>query len=404
MLGSMQESQPNKGIFVEHFSKLKDHRITRHKLHPLIEIIFLAVCGSICGAESWRDFVMFGKTKIDYLRKYFPFKNGIPSKSTIALVFSKLNPKKFKECFIGWVRAIQSVMKDIISIDGKMLRHSFNNGSNQSAIHMVSAFSDSMNLVLAQEKVGDKTNEITAIPKLLEILELTGSIVTIDAMGCQTKIAKQIIDQGGDYVLGLKGNQTSLHEDVKLYFEAELSKKDSKIIEMHEDVCGEHGRVETRKCFTINHVDWLPQFKKWSGLKTLVMIESTRENKADLAKKDANITQASNPQIDAQVKSTKERRFYISSLAEGAEKHARVIRSHWNIENKVHYVLDVTFNEDASRIRKDHAPENMGIVRHTVLNMLRKAKEKLKDISLKGLRKKAGWDEDTLTSILQQHF
>lgn len=384
-----------KGSFVEHFSKIEEPRIERHKLYPLIEIIFLVVCGSICGAESWRDYVLFGKAKLDYLRKYFAFEHGIPSKSTLALVFSMLKPDTFKTCFISWVQSMQASIDGVIAIDGKTVRHSFDNAANESAIHMVSAFSTNLKLVLGQEKVDEKSNEITAIPKLLELLELRGAIVTIDAMGCQTAIAKKIIEQGGDYVLGLKGNQGTLHKDVELFLETEICKEHSDaIVDFHEEVDVGHGRIETRRCYVSDKVSWLPQRKKWKGLKSILMVEARCEKKGVVVKDNDSKTKDS----------TIERRYYISSVAADAKKLSEAVRAHWSIENQLHWVLDVTFNEDDSRVRKDHAPENMSMIRHVALNMIRKAKNIYKKVSIRGLRKKAGWDDSTLTTILKQYF
>ncbi len=366
------------------FSKLKDPRINRRKLYPLVEILFVVLSGSICGAESWRDYVDFAKEKLDFLRQYYPFENGVPSKNTFARVFGALDPENFKLCFIEWVKNLQKIMNEVIAIDGKTLRGSFNNASGQSAIHMVSAFASEARLVLAQQKVADKSNEITAIPKLLDLLSLKGQIVTIDAMGCQTAIAEKIIDGGGDYILALKGNQGTLSEDVSLFLETETAKSSSnKIQDRFEDVDAGHGRIETRRCFVSNQIDWLLQKEEWKGLQSLVMIEEKRE-------------------IGSKV--SLERRFFISSLAPNAQKIARAVRSHWSVENSLHWTLDLVFNEDASRIRKDNAPENIALVRHITLNMLNQAKSAFKDVSIKGLRKKAGWGNETLRFILAQNF
>lgn len=366
------------------FSNLKDPRINRKKLYPLVEILLIVLSGSICGAESWRDYVDFGKEKLEFLKEYFPFENGVPSKNTFARVFEMLDPEAFKECFLGWVKGLQSVMNEVIAIDGKTLRGSFDTSSGGTAIHMVSAFANEARLVLAQQKVMDKSNEITAIPKLLDMLNLEGQIVTIDAMGCQTAIAEKIIAKGGDYILALKGNQGTLSKDVSLFLETEAQKPSSKHIQDRcEAVDAGHGRIETRRCFVSGHIDWLEQKDKWAGLQSIVMIEETREMKA---------------------KTTFERRFFISSLPAKAEKISKGVRSHWGVENSLHWTLDLVFNEDASRVRKDHAPENLALVRHITLNMLNQAKKAFKDVSLKGLRKKAGWGNETLRFILAQNF
>lgn len=378
------ESEVSK-VFADCFVELKDPRIDRKKLYPLVEILFVVLCGSICGAESWRDYVLFGKEKIDFLKKYFAFENGIPCKNTFARVFAALAPEAFKRCFIEWVKKIQTLLnEEVIALDGKCLRGSLDAVSGTSAIHMVSAFATGARLVLAQQKVDEKSNEITAIPKLLKLLELQGHIVTTDAMGCQTDIAQQIIDQGGDYILALKGNQGTLAEDIGLFLETEADKKYASFIEdQHvETDCG-HGRIETRKCYVSSKIDWLEQKSKWAGLQTVVMIEETQEIGDKLSF---------------------ERRLFISSLPPKAAKIAEAVRAHWSIENVLHWTLDVVFNEDHSRVRKDHAPENMALIRHIVLNMLNKAKKAFKNVGIKALRKKAAWGESTLSFILKQSF
>ena len=363
-------SKSSKG-FEGCFSNLKDPRISRKKLYPLVEVLFVVLCGAICGAESWRDYVLFGKEKLDFLREHFPFENGIPSKNTFARVFGSLDPECFKACFMDWVKGLQTALNGIIAIDGKTLRGSFDTASSSAAIHMVSAFATEARLVLAQQKVADKSNEITAIPKLLDLLCLKGQIVTIDAMGCQTAIAEKIIDKGGDYVFALKGNQGTLSQDVELFLTTEVAKKASSALsDRYEHVDCDHGRIETRKCFISGEVDWLIQKEKWKGLKSIAMIEERRE---------------------VGEKVSLERRFFISSLPADAKKLATAVRAHWGVENCLHWTLDLVFNEDASRIRKDYAPENMALVRHIVLNMLNKAKVAFKDVGIKALRKKAGW-------------
>lgn len=276
------------------------------------------------------------------------------------------------------------MLDEVIAIDGKTLCNSADKSQDTSAIHMVSAFATSARLVLAQQKVDEKSNEITAIPKLLELLDLKGHVVTIDAMGTQKAIAQKIIDKNGDYILALKGNQGTLNEDVRLFLEAELLKPNSIAIEdEHEAFDKGHGRIESRKCIVSSHVDWLSQKEKWAGLKTVAMIEETQENNGEISIA---------------------RRFFISSLPANAERIAKAVRAHWLIENGLHWTLDVVFNEDNSRVRKDNAAENMALIRHVTINMLNNAKKLFKNVGLKGLRKKAGWDNDTISSILDQSF
>ena len=372
------------GSFDTYFGKLDDPRIERHKLYPLAEVLFVVLCGSICGAESWRDYVLFGKEKLDFLREHYPFINGIPCKNTYARVLAALDPEAFKHCFIEWVKTLQKILNSVIAIDGKTLCNSMNKLTGTSAIHMVSAFATEARLVLAQQKVDAKSNEITAIPKLLDLLDLKGQIITIDAMGTQKAIAKQIIDSEGDYVLALKGNQGTLNDDVRLFLETELKKSSSTIIDDHyEEADKGHGRIETRTCYVSSQIDWLTQKEQWAGLKTVAMIEETQEKNG--------------------IPST-ERRFFISRLSADAKQISTAVRSHWLIENGLHWTLDVVFDEDKSRVRKDNAGENMAIIRHITLNMLNNTKKQYKNVGLKALRKKAGWGNETLSSIIKQNF
>ena len=370
--------------FETHFSKLKDPRIKRKKLYPLMEILFVVLCGTICGAESWRDFVLFGKEKIDFLKRYFLFTNGIPSKDTFARLFAVLDPEIFKSCFIEWIKSLQEVLQDVIAIDGKTLCNSIDELNHVPAIHMVSAFATGARLVLAQQKVDDKSNEITAIPLLLDLLNLKGNIVTIDAMGCQKAIAEKLHQKEADYVLALKGNQGTLSEDVKLFLETEIAKKSGSAIEdQYEEIDKGHGRIETRKCVVTSQIDWLEQKPQWAGFKTIAMIEEQREIRGKIST---------------------ERRFFISSLPADAKQIASSVRAHWLVENALHWTLDVVFNEDGSRIRKKNAGQNMALIRHIVFNMLSSTKKCFKDVGLKALRKKAAWGDSTLDLILRQNF
>jgi predicted transposase YbfD/YdcC len=369
--------------FETHFSGLKDPRIKRKKLYPLMEILFVVLCGTICGAESWRDFVLFGKEKTDFLKKYFPYANGIPSKDTLARLFAVLDPESFKKCFIAWVKSLQETLQDVIAIDGKTFCNSIDKANNVPAIHMVNAFATGARLILAQQKVDDKSNEITAIPLLLDLLSLKGNVVTIDAMGCQKAIAEKIIEKEGDYVLFLKGNHGNLSADVQLFLETEVAKKSSTAIDRYEEVDKGHGRIETRKCIVSSKLDWLGQKPEWSGIKSIAMVEETRE----IGKKIST-----------------ECRFFISSLPADAKKIAKAVRAHWLIENALHWTLDVVFDEDNLRVRKKNAGQNMAIIRHVVFNMLGNAKKCFKDVGTKALRKKAAWGDSTLELILRQSF
>ena len=379
----MDEQELSEG-FEAHFGELTDPRIERSKVYPLVEILFVMLCGSICGAESWRDLVTFGEDKLDFLQEYFPFAAGIPCKNTFARVCAALDPMQFRDCFIGWAQSFHTGLAEVIAIDGNTLRNSMNTATSTAAIHMVSALGTSSRLVLAQEKVAEKSNEITAIPALLDVLDIQGHTITIDAMGCQRAIAEKIQSRGADYVLALKGNQGTLNEDVRLFLESEAGKPASTAIDdMFTETDKGHGRIETRRCIVSSKLDWLTQKSQWRGLRTVAMIEETREigNKVSI-----------------------ERRFFISSLPASAKQIAQTVRAHWAIENTLHWTLDVVFNEDKSRVRKDHAPQNMAIVRHLTLNVLNQAKKNFKNISIKGLRKKAGWGNATLRAILNQVF
>lgn len=377
-------SEIKSATILEHFKNLRDPRFDRKKLYPLDEVLLVVLCGVICGAESWRDFVIFGKEKLDFLKGVLPYRNGIPSKNTFARVLAYIDPKEFKGCFIAWVKSLQKVIGKVIAIDGKTLRHSFDTAKGDSAIHIVSAFASEMRLVLGEEKVDCKSNEITAIPKLLKLLDLTGAIVTIDAMGCQKTIAKQIVDKEADYVLSLKGNHGNLLDDVKLYMDDISKNDDIKAKRTYaEDIDKGHGRIEIRRCWMTENIDWLQDKSEWKGLRSIGLIEAER-------------------QIGDKI--TVERRYFISSLANNASILQTAAREHWGIENALHWTLDVVFKEDDCRIRDRRAAENMTIVRHTALNLLQSAKSNYKDTSLKALRKKAGWGNDTLRSVLLQEF
>jgi len=369
---------------VEYFSHIEDPRIERQKLHTLPDILFIVFCGSICGVESWEDFTLFARCKLDFLKKHISLSNGIPSKSTFQRVISRLDPEAFRACFLKWVADFDSSLGDVIAIDGKVVRKSFDEANEKSAIHMVSAFAAEARLVLAQEKVAEKSNEITAIPKLIDMLSLKEATVTLDAMGCQRAITKKIIDSGGQYVIAVKGNQKSLYEGIKKHFNHFFDMKNHKDVDvsMTEEVS--RNRLEKRECLATDSIDWLKMKDDWVGIKSCIAIRSSRT-------------------INGQ-KST-EFRYYISSRPANAEQHNKIIRSHWAIENSLHWVLDVVFNEDESRIHSKNGAENMAMIKHVVMNKLRIAQSNYPiKVSLKGLRKTAGWDDDSLLSILCQRI
>ncbi|MDR2782028.1 MAG: ISAs1 family transposase [Holosporaceae bacterium] len=386
---NLLESPPENEIadsFVDAFGDLADPRGTRNRLYPLHEILFAALVGALIGAESWTDVEIFAHTHLELMRKYFPYKNGAPSDDTFRRVFRALDPNVFQEMFRRWIISVLPQLEScLIAIDGKTSRGSVDNDAPDSrALHMVSAYATEANIVLAQEKVAGKSNEIRAIPKLIDWLDLKGATVTIDAMGCQYEIANKILDKGGQYILALKGNQESIHDDVILAFRSENMPGS---ISICEDFDKGHGRIETRKCTVLTNIEWLGELHpKWKPIKAIVHLESIREMRG---------------------KTTNETRYYVASKEYVAKEMLKMIRSHWSIENSVHWILDMSFGEDQSRIRKENAPQNMAIIRHMALNLLKMTKknnDKLKRVSIKGLRKMAGWNPSILNCILSQNF
>lgn len=361
----------DKGISIgDCFSDLTEPRDS-NKRHKLIDIITIALCAVICGADTWEDIEEFGTTKKEWFERFLGLPHGIPGHDTFARVFASIDSEEFQQAFLTWVGAIRS----IVAIDGKTLRRS--HGKDTSPLHLVSAWACENKMVLGQVRTREKSNEITAIPELQHRKELEGCIVTIDAMGCQKEIVKTIVEKGADYVLGLKGNQGTLHEDVKLYFDGCLASGFDGV-GYHETVDGDHGRIETRRYWTTSDIDWLTDKTVWKNLSTIAMVE--RERYVD------GVTSV-------------ETSYYITSLESNAEQIARAVRGHWGIENSLHWVLDIAFREDESRIRKDHAPANFAVMRHMALNLLRK--ETSSKRSIKGKRLKAGWDTDYLERILK---
>jgi predicted transposase YbfD/YdcC len=370
------------GNFRVHFSVLPDPRTDRTKKHLLIDILFIAVCTMICGGEGFTDMEWFGEAKEEWLKQYLELPYGIPSHDTFRRVFSILDPQAFGECFARWSQALHDATNgEVIALDGKTIRHSFDTFSGQPALHMVSAWASENGLALGQVRVDDKSNEITAIPKLLELIDVKGRTITTDAMGCQRDVAKRIVDKKGDYVFCLKGNQESLHDEVKFFFEecqaANYNDVDHRYFETVEK---DHGRIEIRRCWVVEDdaIRWLEREDQWPGLKSIAAIQAERKIRG---------------------KTTSETRYFISSLTGSAEKIAKAAREHWAIENSLHYVLDVTFNEDKSRIRKDNAPENLAVLRRIALNMV-KNESTHKKSSVRSRIKTAGWDNSYLERIL----
>lgn len=364
---------------IECFSDLKDPRIDRTKRHLLTDIIVISICAVICGAEGWEDIEEFAEARKEWFEGILELPGGIPSHDTIGRVFARLDPKEFEKGFIKWVETLREKLAEVVSLDGKVSRGSHNKATGKKAIGMVSAWAHDNRLVLGQIKVEDKSNEITAIPELLRMLDLKGCIVTTDAMGCQTEIASQIVSQEADYVLAVKGNQGTLHSEIKQYFDWALKDKFKQTeYSYHETTDGGHGRIEVRRCYSSSDLSWFADKEKWAGLRSIAMVEAERE-------------------VLGGEKSI-ERRYYISSLDSDAQKIGRAVREHWGVENSLHWVLDVTFREDQSRIRKDNAPENMAILRHMALSLLKQESTTKKGVRAKRL--KAGWSDSYLLKVL----
>lgn len=364
-------------VFLGYFKDLRDPRQRGKVIYPLDEVLLLCLLAVLGGAETFVDIARFGEKKIALLRRFRPFRDGTPSHDHLGDIFATLDAGQFQRCFVAWVAALTATPADVIAIDGKTLRRSYQKKGARAPIHMVSAFAARQHLVLGQVKVADKSNEIIAIPALLAMMAIEGAIVTIDAMGCQREIAQQILDQKADYVLALKGNQGTLREDVELFAAEQkaIGFKDTKV-SRHQTVDGDHGRIETRSYTAIHDVAWLQERHDWPGLRGVVMVESTRQF---------------NDKIE------QETRFYITSLVWLASQLGPAIRSHWAIENSLHWVMDMIFRDDECRIRTDHAPANFTTLRHMALNLIRKAPGK---DSLRLKRKVAAWDDDFLASLI----
>ena len=362
-----------------HFGELKDPRAAHSIEHKLIDILIITICATICGANDWEAIAQYGRTKQDWLKTWLELPNGIPSPDTFNRVFARLKPEELQKCFMGWMQAVQTVTNgELLNIDGKTLRGAKEAGNSRSLIHMVSVWSASQHLVLGQQKVSEKSNEITAIPVLLKLLAIRGCLVSIDAMGCQTEIAKVIIEQGADYVLALKGNQGDLHTDVVQLFTA-ARKQDFKNIEHQFDstVSKGHGRIETRRYWTMGNTEYLLGAQKWSGLKSIGMVESQREMNG---------------------KVSIEQRYYILSIESDVHRFAAAVRSHWSIENQLHWILDVGFAEDTAQSCSGYNAENLAVIRHIGINLLSRDKES--KVGVKTRRLQAGWDDNYLKTVL----
>jgi predicted transposase YbfD/YdcC len=364
-----------------HFGRVRDPRIDRQKLHGLLDIVTIAICAVICGADTWVDVEMYGQSKEGWLRGFLELPNGIPSHDTFGRVFRLIDPEEFQNSFMSWVHAIQEVIgEQVIAVDGKQLRRSHDRRLGKEAIYMVSAWASEARLVLGQRKVAEKSNEMTAIPQLLELLELEGCIVTIDAIGTQTRIAETIVDGGADYVLPVKDNQQTLLDDIRDVFKEDQAYdfKDAPY-DYAKTVNKNHGRIEVRECWSISDEEYLLGLRdasNWKGLKSLIMLKTERTS---AAKREVKVR-------------------YISSLHTSSAAFLKIIRSHWGIENSLHWVLDIAFREDDSRVRKDHAPQNFAVLRHIALNLLKH--EQTAKSSIKTKRLRCAWDDRYLLRVL----
>jgi predicted transposase YbfD/YdcC len=364
-------------VFLEHFGALGDPRQHGKVRYGLDEVLLLCLLAVLAGAETITDIARFGDSKLAILRRFRPFIDGTPSHDQLGTILASLDAEQFQQCFVAWVASLTGTPAEVIAIDGKTSRRSYQKTGAKAPIHMVSAFAARQRLVLGQVKVADKSNEIVAIPRLLDMLAIEGAIVTIDAMGCQRAIARKIIDKRADYVLALKANQANLYADVALFVAEQTANGfNDTAISRHQTVDGDHGRIETRKTTVIADVAWLQERHKWPGLKSLVMVETSREIAG---------------------KTEHETRLYITSLALAAEPMAAIVRSHWAIENSLHWVMDMVFRDDECRVRTDHAPANFTTLKHMAHNLIRKAPGR---DSLRLKRKVAAWDDDYLARLI----
>jgi predicted transposase YbfD/YdcC len=372
---------PPKITIVDHFKDLEDKRVERTKRHKLIDIVTIAICAVICGVDSWVLMEAYGKKKEKWLKQFLELPNGIPSHDTFARVFARIDPHQFQNCFLSWIKSINKITEgEVIAIDGKTLRHSYDKGKDKGAIHMVSAWATSNKLVLGQCKVEEKSNEITAIPELIKVLDIAGCLVTIDAMGCQKEIVKSIAEKSGEYIIALKKNQGNLYKNVEEIFKEAISKgfEGFKYSEFHtkED---KHGREEIRHYLMLSDIEErIDTDKKWVNLQSVGMVEYIRKVNG---------------------KTKVETGYYISSLTNNAKLLGESVRTHWGIENSLHWVLDVAFREDDCRIRKDNAPQNFAVIRHIAVNLL--GKEKSQKLGTKSKQFCAGWDDEYLEKILE---
>lgn len=363
---------------LSHFADLDDPRVERTRLHNLLDIVGIALCAVICGADSWVEIEEYGHSKQSWLSQWLALPHGIPSHDTFARVFARLEPHALGKSMHSLTRTLLTQIEKQVCIDGKYLCHSFDTLAGQDPLVMLNAWANSQRLVLASVPVDQKSNEIKAVPELLALLDIAGCVVTLDAMGCQTAIARQIVEQEGDYVLALKGNQQNTHEETRLLF---AWAKAQHFVDLPHDYYEQtdygHGRLEVRRCWTTDDIAWLDPTGKWPGLRSIVLVEASRQ---------------------VGETTTTEQRYYLSSLPSNAQRLLKATRAHWGIENGLHWVLDIAFDEDACRIRKDNAPANLALLRQMALNLLRQ--EKTLKTGIKVKRSKAGWDNAYLFKVL----
>ena len=376
----MPNQTPKDASLWTYFASLRDKRMERCRKHSLQDILVIAICGFICGVDNWVDMELFGWEKLDWFHTFLELPNGIPSHDTFGRVFSMVEPESFARCFTQWVQTVADVTEGaVVAIDGKAVRRSFDKASQRGCVHLVNAWVAENRCVLGQVACEEKSNEITAIPQLLEMIALKGCIVTLDAMGCQKAIVEKIVEREADYIVALKGNQETLHEAAKVAFAAEGEGKKTALA-YTETFDEGHGRVETRRCWVSPQVESYEQHGEWKRLRSFVLLESER------TEREKNETRV-------------ERRYFISSLsADDAQRVLGTVRKHWSVENDLHWSLDVAFREDEGRVRERNAQQNMAMMRRLALSLL-KQDTKTK-ASIAGRRKKAGWNHDYLMALL----
>jgi predicted transposase YbfD/YdcC len=375
------QNPPVPNSLMAHFESLPDPRNKRSPEHLLIDILVIGLSTLLCGGESFNDMETFGNAKKDWLKSFLRLPAGIPSHDTFNRVFSALHPQEFLECFIRWTESLrQEIHQELVALDGKALRRA--RGESASLPHIVSAWARENSLVLGQVKVGDKSNEITAVPELLRALKLKGCIVSLDAMGCQKTIAQQIVDAQADYVLALKGNQGTVAEEFQSFLDDRVSRQQKtrpvQDLQYFQTVEKDHGRIETRRYWQTDDVTWFEDQDQWAHLRSVGLVEATR-------------------QIGE--KTTVERRYYLSSLPLNVECFARAVRGHWSIENSLHWMMDVHFGEDQSRARTRYAAQNLALLRRMALNLIKKEESQIK-IGTRRKRKLAAWNNDYLLKLL----